>query len=167
MRTYLLTATIFLGLTIPCQAFPAIVYAAHDGDTVTLLAGGHLTHCRLAGIDSPELHVNGKWPDQPGAYEAHAALDNMILGQTVDVQDTGQRSFKRMVCRITAVIDGKLVDVNEEMVREGWAWDAVQFEPARDRDPAMASLQAQAQAARVGIWASNSVAPWDWRHERR
>ena len=89
----------------------------------------------------------------------------MIMGQTVEVQDTGQRSYGRMVCRITATIDGKPVDVQEALVRDGDAWAATQFEPVRDRDPAMPGLEAQARAERRGLWQeANPVAPWDWRH---
>ena len=130
---------------------------------MTLLAGQRI-HCRIAGIDAPELAWHGKWADQPGAYESHEALDNLIMGQTVDVQDTSQRSYERMVCRLTVSVDGHPVDVSEYMVGQGWAWSAIQFEPVRDRDMNIPVLQSKAQAAKVGIWANEAVPPWDWRH---
>jgi micrococcal nuclease len=154
-------------LATPAGAFPAIVTSVHDGDTVTLKTAEGQAHCRLAGIDAPETMLRGRWTDQPSAYEARAALSDMVIGQTVDVEDTGQRSYKRMVCRITAVIDGRSVDVNEAMVSQGWAYSAIQFEPAHDRDPAIPALQAQAQSAHIGIWAGTPVEPWVWRRDLR
>ena len=89
----------------------------------------------------------------------------MVMGQTVDVEDTGQRSYTRMVCRLSVVHGPAVTDVDRAMVAEGWAWSATQFEPVHDRDSAMPGIEAQARAAHLGIWASaNPVPPWNWRH---
>ena len=48
-----------------------------------------------------------------------------------------------------------------ELVRDGLAWHYLQYAP---KDAQLAELQAEARAARRGLWAeAGAVAPWDWR----
>ncbi|EHL97191.1 nuclease-like protein [Acetobacteraceae bacterium AT-5844] len=55
------------------------------------------------------------------------------------------------------------VDVNAEMVRQGMAWVYTRY----NRDPELPRLQAEAKAARRGLWReANPVPPWDWRRQR-
>ena len=57
------------------------------------------------------------------------------------------------------------VEANGEQVRRGMAWVYVQYAPAGSP---LYDLQAQARAARRGLWAdSHPVPPWEWRHRKR
>jgi micrococcal nuclease len=161
MNRLLLTAALCL-LSTAARAFPAIVYSVHDGDTVTLLTDAGKITCRTAGDDAPEEEWTGKWDTQPYADQARVALSDMIMGQKVEVEDTGQRSYGRTVCRIKIGND----DVQRDMVYAGYAWSATQFEPENERDPLMPTLQLDAQEHRRGLWSlPNPIAPWQWRHE--
>ncbi len=44
------------------------------------------------------------------------------------------------------------------MVRSGWALSFVRYSHEYDQD------EARARQARVGLWSSAFIAPWDWRH---
>ena len=161
MLRRLLLSFCLVALAHNAHAFPALVVAVHDGDTITAETPGGTMTCRLAGIDSPEIQWNGRWDTQPYAEDARATLSNMVLGETVEVEETGQRSYERVVCRLRL---GTL-DVQEQMIRAGAAWNAVQFEPTDERDPLLASLQADAQAHHRGLWAlTNPIPPWRWRN---
>ncbi len=159
-----------VGLTAPARAEPGRVLACHDGDTCHVLTAEGIINVRMAGLDAPEDPWPGRWVKQPGADEARDALWKMIGDKTVDLECTGQHSYRRDVCRTTVRIDGNPVDVSEALVSEGWAWSAIQFEPAHDRDQRMPDLQAAAQAAGRGLWglqAGRRIPPWEWRHGGR
>ena len=51
--------------------------------------------------------------------------------------------------------------MNREMVRQGLAWWFARYAPA---DTELARLEAEAKAARRGLWSQpNPVPPWNWR----
>ena len=64
------------------------------------------------------------------------------------------------------VADVRLPDgrsLNREMVRAGLAWSYRRY----SNDPELAGLEAEARAARLGLWADpHPVAPWAWRSNR-
>jgi endonuclease YncB( thermonuclease family) len=79
---------------------------------------------------------------------------------TVVVVDTDR--YGRTVGRVIA--GG--TDVNAAMVRRGAAW----VYRAYSDDPALLRLEAEARAARRGLWAlpeAQRQPPWDWRRPRR
>jgi hypothetical protein len=76
------------------------------------------------------------------------------------VQDTDR--YGRTVGRI---YEGT-TDVNAEMVRQGAAWVYRQY----SRDPSLLRLEAEARAARRGLWAlpeAERAPPWEWRAAER
>ena len=59
-------------------------------------------------------------------------------------------------------VDG--LDVNAEQVKRGFAWVFRRY----SNDAALISLEAQAKAAGIGLWADlHPVAPWEWRVGRQ
>lgn len=53
------------------------------------------------------------------------------------------------------------VDVEAEQVRRGLAWVYRHYSD----DARLLALEAEAKAARRGLWAeANPIPPWDWRH---
>ena len=114
-------------LISPCMAFAesirGVVINVIDGDTVILLERTPeqmRTHrIQLEGIDTPERGQDG--------YEgAKEYLEKLIWGETVTVRYTENDRYGRILGEIW---HGKMF-VNEEMVKEGWAWIYKNFPPA-------------------------------------
>ncbi len=122
-----------------------------DGDSLVVLANARKVRVRLAGIDAPEWR-------QPGGQSARQALTRLVYGKTVTVSPLDTDSYGRTVARLT--VGG--VEVNHELVRTGKAW----VYPRYNRDPALVTLEQQAQQAGLGLWklpAAQRVPPWEWR----
>jgi endonuclease YncB( thermonuclease family) len=52
--------------------------------------------------------------------------------------------------------------LSQELVRAGYAWWFRRY----SADPRLAILEAQARAARRGLWADpDPIAPWEWRSQ--
>ena len=128
------------------------VGTVHDGDTITV---GNET-VRLASIDAPEL-------DQPYGSSARALLESMVLGQTVTVTPIQTDRYGRLV---GTVFKSDCSNINLNLVREGAAWyhEAYQCEIDIRQRQAYAAAQAQARAARRGLWSGDAVAPWVHRN---
>jgi hypothetical protein len=116
-------------LISPCMAFAesirGVVINVIDGDTVILLERTPeqmRTHrIRLEGIDAPERGQDG--------YEgAKEYLEKLIWGETVTVRYTENDRYGRILGEIW---HGKMF-VNEEMVKEGWAWIYKNFSASRN-----------------------------------
>lgn len=123
-----------------------------DGDTLTLLSDNRRQiHIRLAGIDTPEAR-------QPYGSRSRQALAALVFRRRVTVMVTDTDHYGRKVGRVIA--DGN--DVNATMVRLGAAW----VYRAYNDDPALLRLEAEARAARRGLWAlpeGQRQPPWEWR----
>ncbi len=116
-----------------------------DGDTLTVLPHGQQTpvRVRLDGIDAPESC-------QPGGDAARDALLDMVHRQHVELKVWRQDTYGRWVA--TVYRDGQ--DVNEAMVRQGWAW-AYSFRVGRGP---YAQAQREAQERRLGVFADRHEA---------
>jgi endonuclease YncB( thermonuclease family) len=123
-----------------------------DGDTIDI-AGARI---RLRGIDAPESNQtctdsgNRAW--RCGRAATHELIDH-IAGRPLKCESAGFDRYRRVLA-VCAVPDGS--DVNAWMVRQGWA---LAYYSAAYR-----SEEAQAHAAKRGIWAGSFMAPWEWRH---
>ena len=135
--------------TAGAETFVAQVIAVLDGDTVLVSHDKKKATIRLAGIDAPEkLQEFG-----PASREALAAMvlrkDVRVTTRTVD--DYG---------RVVALLEIGRVNVNEEQLRRGMAWEYSQYHS----DKALIALQAEAQRARRGLWAgARPTPPWEFR----
>lgn len=138
------------------------VMQVKDGDTVTISPeeGGQFFTCRLYGIDAPETtHPRFGKQGQPYGEEATKELKKLILGQTVEVTTTGQKTYKREVCIIKK--DG--VDINLEMVKKGAAW-AYKHYLKRPYASEYIEAENEARAKKLGLWKdSNPTPPWEFR----
>ncbi len=126
-----------------------------DGDTIEVRG----RRIRLHGIDAPEsgqtCHRNGR-PWQCGR-DATAALDRFIGGRTVTCTELDVDRYGRSVARCTA--GGQ--DVSAWLVRNGWAVAYRRFSEAYVGD------EAEARAARRGIWSSRFEMRDGLRHSGR
>lgn len=123
-----------------------------DGDTVWLTpdAGQSLgkirlkqgrVKLRLEAIDAPE-------GCQDWGKEASAALRDKVLHQPVRAQLLYPDQYGRWLARIY-LPQAQNLDVNAWLVAQGHAWD---YQFVSGKAGRYAPLQAQAQAARRGLW---------------
>ncbi len=126
-----------------------------DGDTLEIQG----ERIRLHGIDAPEsrqlCRLDGK-PWQCGEAAA-SALTGKIARQPVTCEDLGRDRYKRIIGRCTVAGE----DIESWMVANGWAL------AYRRYSLDYVDQEADARAARRGIWASEFVPPWEWRRGKR
>lgn len=154
---YLLTAAIF-GLALLFIARMDAVRTrtlagearVHDGDTITLDG----QRMRLKGIDAPEYNqtCQAQGRDYPCGREARKALADLTRGRAVSCDGWEFDKYDRLLVRCRA---GD-VDVNDRMVRSGWAISYGDYRGAEQ----------EAKASQRGIWRGRFEAPRDWRDGR-
>lgn len=125
-----------------------------DGDS--LLVGGE--QIRLEGIDAPELgqtcgSAGREWDC---GRVAAAALARLAGREPIRCAVLGRDRYDRMLATCSA--RGR--ELNAEMVRLGLAWAFVRYSRAYVRE------EAEARAARSGIWNGPSVPAWEYRAAR-
>jgi len=163
--TFLLGGLLLFLLILPAlskdiKTIEGTVIKVKDGDTVVIapLEGGQFFTCRLYGIDAPETEKPGK-PGQPYGEEAMKYLKKLVLGQTVRVTTTGDKTYNREVC----IIYRDSMNVNLEMVKAGYAWAYRQY-LKRPYASEYIDAETEARQARRGLWQEiNPTPPWEWR----
>jgi endonuclease YncB( thermonuclease family) len=134
--------------------FTGTVVGLSDGDTLDVLREGKAVRIRLHGIDTPEKA-------QAFGTRARQYSSDLAFQQTVTVQVHDTDRYGRLVGEVL-LPDGR--SLNQELVRAGLAWWYGQYAP---HDTTLAQLEAQARAARRGLWADTApVPPWKWRKAR-
>lgn len=126
-----------------------------DGDTIEILVEQRPVRVRIHGIDTPER-------GQPWARRARQALSKRILGKQVRVIEVDTDAYGRTVGEVYA----DDVCVGCELVREGHAWVYRRFTD----DAVLYELEAEARAARRGLWGlpeNERVPPWEWRRHAK
>jgi endonuclease YncB( thermonuclease family) len=122
-----------------------------DGDTIHV-AGLRI---RLLGIDAPESAQTCTDSDGKAWFCGRAATHELIkhlAGRRLRCQSVGHDRYRRALA-VCALPDGS--DLNAWLVREGWA---VAYGHYR-------AEEAEAKAAKRGIWASTFIPPWEWRRQ--
>ena len=133
--------------------FTGNVVGVADGDTITVLRGREQIKVRLAEIEAPEKA-------QPFGNKSKQALSALVYGKAVLVVDQGQDRYKRTIGRVYQ----DDVDVSAEQIKQGMAWVYRKY----SKDVSLLSLEDEAKAQRLGLWAdAEPVPPWEWRHSRR
>jgi endonuclease YncB( thermonuclease family) len=124
-----------------------------DGDTIDVAR----VRIRLLGIDAPESDQTCTDPEGKRWYCGHAATHVLIrhlAGHRLRCGAVGFDKYHRTLA-VCALPDG--ADVNAWLVREGWA---VAYGHYR-------AEEAQARAAKRGIWTSSFIQPAQWRRQHR
>jgi endonuclease YncB( thermonuclease family) len=164
------------------ETFSAQVVGVSDGDTIKVRRLGDVRwaatksgakvpvrdmegpeiRVRLWGIDAPES-------GQPFGKAAKKHLSDFVFGQSVRLIVKDRDRYARTVAIVILPVDRQLagtkpdeINVNEGMVREGYAWWYEKFAPKSDQ---LRQAQADAMRAKRGIWseAKTAVPPWEWR----
>ena len=127
-----------------------------DGDTFEM----HGKRIRLHGIDAPESGQQCK--DANGnSYRcgqmAAKQMSGYVSGKTVNCEILDKDRYGRFIAR--CLVDG--TDVNELLVKEGWALAYRQY--SND----YVSAEGQAKLVNIGLWQGKFVEPWNWRRGER
>jgi endonuclease YncB( thermonuclease family) len=131
------------------EGYTAKVIVVIDGDTLVVLHNGAKEKIRLANIDAPEKN-------QPYGMDARQAMFNLAFKKQAHIDPKAVDKYGRTVALV--MVDG--INVNEEMVKRGMAWEYSSYNPGR----VYMALQSEAQQARRGLWSQrNPIAPWVWR----
>jgi|GEM_PF-2193227 len=136
------------------DTFTGKVIGIKDGDTFEVLCDSVPERVRLAEIDCPEKK-------QAFGMKAKQYASDLCFGKTVTVINTGRDRYGRIVGKITTQ-EG--TNVNEQMIKAGFAWHYKQYSDNVKLD----DYEAQAREKHLGLWADNNpTPPWDYRKERR
>ncbi len=131
------------------------VVSVADGDTITVLKDKQQIKVRLHGVDAPEKA-------QDFGTASRTFTSELCFGKevTVEVKDTDRYGRK---VGIVTLADGRVL--NHELVKAGLAhW----YEAYARNDTTLKNLQDDAKSAKRGVWSrSDTVAPWDFRKEKR
>lgn len=127
-----------------------------DGDTFEM-AGKRI---RLHGIDAPESGQQCK--DVKGntyrcGQMAAKQMSGYVSGKTVNCEILDKDRYGRFIAR--CLVNG--TDVNELLVKEGWALAYRQY--SKD----YVSAEGQAKRNNIGLWQGKFVEPWNWRRGER
>lgn len=149
-----MTIAIFLSLHL--HAYPCKVIKVSDGDTITCLKNGNSQiKIRLYGIDAPEKK-------QSFGQRARQPLASMLAGKTVDIQDCGKDPYGRLL----GIIKSNGVNINREMIKDGFAWVYPAF-CRKSECQELANQEKRARTARRCLWRDRSpVPPWEWRRKK-
>jgi endonuclease YncB( thermonuclease family) len=130
-----------------------LVVGVTDGDTITVLRKGRNEALRLHGIDAPEK-------GQAFGERAKQFTSGLAFGKTVAVRLKDRDRYGRRIGDVF-LPDGR--NLNQEVVRAGYAW----WYRGYSADQRLAVLEAEARAARHGLWADpDPQPPWEWRRGR-
>ena len=130
------------------------VIRVSDGDTIWVRDELGLRHkIRLNRIDAPESN-------QPFGKESTQHLHSLIGGKEILVEyETTDRYG-----RILGIVYLGGMEINLQMVRDGYAWHYKHF----DATPSYSAAEIAAQAAKRGLWATTApVPPHKWRKGKR
>jgi len=127
-----------------------------DGDTISI-AG---THIRLQGIDAPEWQqtcTDANGASWPCGRTAARELSGLLRGMSLMCKTTDFDQYDRVLA-VCSLPDGS--NVNAWLVRQGWA-------VAFGRSRLYASAEAEAKAAKRGVWQGAFTRPSEWRERER
>lgn len=121
-----------------------------DGDTLTVKREEKSRVVHLKGVDCPELK-------QAYGREARQLASEWAWNHEVEVKEE-EAARDGGVSGIVILPDGRIL--NQEMVRSGLCW----WERRYTKDESLPLLEAEAHAAKRGLWAQREpIPPWDWR----
>ena len=122
-----------------------------DGDTIIVQDGSNRVRVRMIGIDTPESKRAGT-AIQDHALDATRELQNLLADsdQVCLIQDKIGDQYDIYNRRLSYAFAENGLDLNAEMLRQGWAKAYLRF--PFERKGKFAELERIAKAAEVGRW---------------
>ncbi|MFL9843795.1 thermonuclease family protein [Flavobacterium rhizosphaerae] len=137
------------------KTFTGKVTAVKDGDTFEVLYDGQPERVRLAEIDCPEKK-------QAYGMKAKQYASDLCFGKIVTVESGGKRDRYGRV--VGTVITQEGINVNEEMIKAGYAWHYKDY----SNNAQLGVYEEQARQQHLGLWAAKRPqAPWEYRRDIR
>ena len=139
--------------------FSGLVFRVIDGDTIIVLEGNKKRKVRLTGIDAPELK-------QEFGFESKQKLRSLIDKKWVDIASNSEDRYKRTLGKV--ICNG--IDINLNLIKLGMAWHYKKYKKTQSKkdQKEYAYHENLAKEHNFGLWKSNdSIAPWDWRRNKR
>ena len=135
------------GAQVPAEGVYAVERVI-DGDTLLL---ADQTRVRLIGVDTPEC-VQPEHPVEPWAPEASEFTRAFVAGGQVRLQLDRERLDRHGRLLAYVWVDERLL--NEQLLFAGLARYEPQFHYAEGMKRRFRKAEAQARAARVGLWSA-------------
>src|SRR4029078_7498551 len=133
------------------ESVTAKVVAIVDGDTIEVLHDNHSERIRLNGIDCPER-------GQAYGTKAKQATSELVFGKEVTLETHGLDRYGRTIADVS-LPEG--INLNLELVRNGWCWWYPKYAPD---NVVLSELQRRARRSGVGLWADpDPMPPWLYR----
>ena len=138
---------------------PVMVLRVIDGDTLEVRTEVGEDRLRLKGVDTPEMGRRGE-PAEPFAEEAKAHIQGRVgikvgvefdraCGSNPLTSEACRDGYDRLLCYVR-LADG--ADLNEELVRLGYAQVFRMPNERFDRQFVYEEAEAAARLERLGIW---------------
>jgi endonuclease YncB( thermonuclease family) len=152
------------------QTAQLVTDAVYDGDILKVTSRGTETRIRLCGIDAPEKA-------QPLGIAARDHLrsllnqgDGSVIVVPVEKDRYGRTVAELFIQRRSGQGNQprQEIAINAQMVADGYAYRYGSYSDRCPNGRLLASLEADAQAARRGVWSNpDTVRPWDYRYQRQ
>lgn len=127
-----------------------------DGDTISIkkekkgILEGEIIKVRLFGIDAPEKK-------QDYGLESKEVLSRKIKGKLIEIEEKSKDRYGRMVAIVK--LNGR--NINEEMIRDGYAWYYSIYDKNNERSK---KYQENAMKNKLGLFSRRGyVEPWIYR----
>ena len=153
---YIITLGVLVVLCSPAGAknITGKVVGVTNGDTIKILSGQEQIKIRLYGVDTPERK-------QPFGQAAKRKI-SAILTSSVTVEEKDVDRWGRTVGIVYASTGS---NINEEMVKSGYAWVYRKYCRAAFCSDWL-SLEASARENKIGLWKESAVPPWEYRKRK-
>jgi len=127
------------------------VIGIKDGDTVVLLTERKVEiTVRLSEIDAPERK-------QAFGTVSRTYLSNLIFGKEVKLEILGKDRYGRT---LGFIYTRNGTNVNEEMVKNGMAWQYLKY----SKSAVLRRAQIEAKSQKLGLWRDPfPIPPWEFR----
>ncbi len=139
------------------QTITGKVISVADGDTITILDKKYRqTKIRLYGIGTPEK-------GQPYGKAAKKFTSKLTYKEQAKVRQYDKDRYGRTVGVV--FVDG--INVNEEIIRAGYAWQYQKYCKASFCKDWL-QLEKKARNSKIGLWKGvDPIPPWKWRKGAR
>ena len=145
---------LLLPLLAQAEQFTGQVVGIRSGDVLSVLHNARVVRVRLYGVACPE---RGQHFDTQARQFTRDVAFRQTVAVVVDTVAMDAKDRRERLIAAVQLPDGR--DLSQALVQAGYAWHDTRYAP---HDTKLAQLQAEAQAARRGLWAdANPVPPWE------